>query len=355
MVSTSLRKGINLLNHERVPGRLKYSSYSNLGADNVYTFRYGTMAWDYGHKNKIYIITNQGDMWVIDLYGGIRHLDIGMSTSSSRSSCGEFIYTSSDAWLMYHRYNNYFFKVYPDWDLSPVSLATAPTTSQYGAGLVHTSTLRNANGNDDYIYWYGREESKIYRYSISGNSWTTIDYSSDPNMSGKLNLFWNGAMGWDWHSTGQYLYLIVRDSSKIPYLARYNISTGSWDTPIKIHNVPYYLTYSSTYNQTLTFDGKNTFFGISAQNASADEENMQYCSRMLYMIKFDWDEGEAWFHSLGRPITGYPYISMNSYQAQWICYAEIDGVGYIYYTTGVSELNNKDSIYVYRACVEHLR
>lgn len=49
-----------------------------------------------------------------------------------------------------------------------------PSTFGTDSDLVHTCSTYNAAGNDDYIYLVGNNALTLYRYSIAGNSWTTL-------------------------------------------------------------------------------------------------------------------------------------------------------------------------------------
>ena len=355
MATTDWKEGINHIRHEFV-GWLKSNSSSAIGANTVYYKRYGTMAWDYGIKGRLYDIANNGWLNVIDTRGGtLTQMDISMPSSSSTTSHGVYVKTADEEFIMYHRYSSYWYKIYTDWDVSYANITHSPTSSQYGAGSVFLGSILNSTAgtaDDDSVYTYLREETKLYKYSVSSNSWTTMDYSSDPNMSGLLNTQWNGALGWNWKDDGKYLYLIVRNSSKVPYLAKYDLTTGTWEEPQRIHNAPYYMFYGSTYRGTMTFDGKRTFFGMHPQNASSDEEYDKYQSRVLFMIREE--EDGVYYYPIGRAPTGYRFMSTFNNQSQWIQFVEVEGVGYIYYINGVSEPNDH-KVAVYRAFVEHLR
>lgn len=353
MVTTSLRAGVNTLRYERV-GALPYSLSSVVGTETIYSKRYGTLVWDYGQQGKIYDIDNKGYLNVIDVRGGICvTMDISMPTSSGNGSHGVYIKTSSEEFIMYHRYSSNWYKIYTDWDISYATIANSPTSSQYGAGSVFLGTVLNTAGDDDSVYTYLREESKIYKYSVSSNSWSTINYSTDPNMSGMINVFWSGAIGWNWKGDGNYIYLIVRNSSKVPYLAKYNLTTNSWETVQKIHGMPYYSTYSSTYKISCAFDGNRTFFGLHSPQSTSSEETDKYQSRVLFMIQ-ETDDG-VFYHPIGKAPIGYRYFSTSAYFSQWLTFVEVDGAGYMYFHTGVSEPDDPNSIFLYRAFVEHLR
>jgi hypothetical protein len=103
---------------------------------------------------------------------------------------------------------------------APTGLSSAWGTD---ASLVHTCNIYNAAGNDDYIYLVGNNTSTLYRYSISGNTWTVL--ASSP---GTINA--GCSIQWDWGTGGDSnaLYVIKGGSNTTIY--RYSISGNSWIT-----------------------------------------------------------------------------------------------------------------------------
>lgn len=73
------------------------------------------------------------------------------------------------------------------------ALTVLPVAPGQGASIKHTCSGRNSAGNDDYIYYFAGDASsrKLYRYSISGNSWTELGTDIIPGApAGGANLFW---------------------------------------------------------------------------------------------------------------------------------------------------------------------
>lgn len=98
-------------------------------------------------------------------------------------------------------------------------------SAQWGtdAALIHTCSIYNANGNDDYIYLIGNNATTFYRYSISGNSWTTL--TALPAAAGAgCGLYWDWGTGGDTDK----IYAIRGAGSSTIY--RYSISGNSWST-----------------------------------------------------------------------------------------------------------------------------
>ena len=116
---------------------------------------------------------------------------------------GNFIYATHNG-TAFHRYT-----ISTDtWD---TSLAAAPATPGQGADLVYP-------GSGDYIYLLrGNNTSTLYRYSISGDSWTTL-------AAAPANIPSGGAMVYP--GSGDYLYATRGNNTADFY--RYSISGNVW-------------------------------------------------------------------------------------------------------------------------------
>lgn len=89
-------------------------------------------------------------------------------------------------------------------------------------------------GNDDFIYLLGNNAVTMYRYSISGNSWTTLSpgvaRSSAPSTGMSAN--WSAvvdSLGWDNESdirNGRYIYSFRGGATGT--LHRYDIALNTW-------------------------------------------------------------------------------------------------------------------------------
>ena len=107
-------------------------------------------------------------------------------------------------------------------------------------------------GNDDFIYLLGNNAVTMYRYSISGNSWTTLSpgvaRSSAPGTGMSAN--WNAvvdAIGWNNESdirNGRYIYSFRGGATGT--LHRYDIALNAW-TEILYNNLFESFTTGSSY------------------------------------------------------------------------------------------------------------
>jgi hypothetical protein len=103
---------------------------------------------------------------------------------------------------------------------APSGLASAWGTD---ASLVHTCSIYNASGNDDYIYLIGNNATTFYRYSITDNTWTTL--ASLPAAAGA-----GCSIHWDWGPGGNPNFLYAIRGGASVAIFRYSISGNSWTT-----------------------------------------------------------------------------------------------------------------------------
>ncbi len=104
----------------------------------------------------------------------------------------------------------------------------APTGlgAQWGtdAHLAHTCTSYAAGGNDDYIYLIGNNVTTWYRYSISGNTWTTMATALTGTAGAGCAIIWP----YNWSSAGK-LWVLRGGATANVYI--YDIAGGTFSTP----------------------------------------------------------------------------------------------------------------------------
>lgn len=143
-------------------------------------------------------------------------------------------------------------------------------TGGLGAGQVRTITANNATsvtvatwtttpdststyaieGNEDYLYLLGNNAITMYRYSISGNSWTTLS----PGVARGGAFATGGGANWisnvsdsNWTNenviqNGRYIYSFRGGASAV--LDRYDITTNSWSALTYVPQVDTFTTGS---------------------------------------------------------------------------------------------------------------
>lgn len=105
--------------------------------------------------------------------------------------------------------------------------ASVPVAASAGATIVHCCPTVNASGNDDYLYYTAGNGSsrKLYRYSISGNSWTELGTDVIPAACAQGSM-----LHWLHGFDADKLLLVRGNSTRTLYL--YSLSGGTvqtWD------------------------------------------------------------------------------------------------------------------------------
>jgi hypothetical protein len=94
--------------------------------------------------------------------------------------------------------------------------------------IAHTCSTYNVAGNDDYIYACVYNSTTMYRYSISGNTWTTL--TAMPSVGGEdVKLLW--MPGWN---TDRIVRVACNTNSVIDY---YSILSDNWTAVNYLPNV----------------------------------------------------------------------------------------------------------------------
>ncbi len=102
------------------------------------------------------------------------------------------------------------------------SVANLPATFGTDSSLCHTCTTYDAGGNDDYIYLIGNNATAWYRFSISGNSWTSMANAVTAAPGAGCAIHWLPA-----YSTDK---LVVLRGAATATVYEYTISTPAWAT-----------------------------------------------------------------------------------------------------------------------------
>jgi len=133
--------------------------------------------------------------------------------------------------------------------------ATALTVAAWTTNPDATSQY-SLEGNDDFLYYLGNNAVTMYRYSIAGNTWTTLSpgvpRGAAPGVGMGASWVW-GATATDWTAenailNGRYIYSFRGGAGAV--LDRYDIAANSWAA----------LTYSPA-TETFTTGTKYTYNG----------------------------------------------------------------------------------------------
>lgn len=106
-------------------------------------------------------------------------------------------------------------------------------------------------GNDDFIYLLGNNAVTMYRYSISGNSWTTLSPSVARSSAPSIGMSANwvsivDSVGWSEDRNGRYIYSFRGAATGT--LHRYDIALNAW-AEITYNNLTETFTTGSSYTK----------------------------------------------------------------------------------------------------------
>lgn len=113
---------------------------------------------------------------------------------------------------------------------------TVLTLSGVWTTPLSTDSVINIEGNDDFVYLLGNNAVTMYRYSISGNSWTTLSptaaRAAAPGAGMSANWIWDVGDS-DWNNVsdiknGRYIYSFQGNTTNA--LHRYDIALNTWET-----------------------------------------------------------------------------------------------------------------------------
>lgn len=246
------------------------------------------------------------------------------------------------------------------WD---TTLTSAPATLRYGAELVYKDgyiyTLRGNNTNPNPLYrydpggdsWYtGLDSMPIdvyndgfivdgggnylygckaentpycYRYSISGDSWESIDdapaniyYAAAAASDGSAKIFVIAGPGTNTFNDGLYTYIMETDTSSFEEEGTYNSKTHDLTSVYRWANLA--VNYTSATNNTLTAYTRTSANGTDWDDWTLSSEKGSFGTSYLYKInstearyiqvKFELESGDGIYSGI---ISDY---SVNYYQ-----------------------------------------
>jgi len=102
------------------------------------------------------------------------------------------------------------------------SVAALPVAANYGSWIEHTCSSLKSGANDDYIYYApANGSSSFYRYSISGDSFTSLTSARATLGAGSIGI-------WIYNYDPDKILVIRGGGTTTIYL--YSISGNSWST-----------------------------------------------------------------------------------------------------------------------------
>ena len=160
------------------------------------------------------------------------------ATGTATAGTSTTLSNSAKAWAT-NQWTNYQIRISSGTGAGQIRTVASNTGTQITVSAAWTTTpdatsVYSIEGNDDFIYYMGNGAVTLYRYSISGNSWSTLSPvsarggSANPGMSG--HWVW-GVTESDWTNesaiqNGRYIYSFRGNG--LANLDRYDIAGNTW-------------------------------------------------------------------------------------------------------------------------------
>jgi hypothetical protein len=150
------------------------------------------------------------------------------------------------------------------------------------AALAHTCTTYNAGGTDDYIYLIGNNSTTWYRFSITGNAWTSMATALTAAAGAGCSIHWVYGYNTD------RLYIIRATATATVYY--YTIATPSMNT----------LTYQPS-SETFTTGSMAAYDGVNRIYIVKDATHRMYYLQLDTAIMYP---GGLWPYTSGTAMVG---------------------------------------------------
>lgn len=169
--------------------------------------------------------------WIDD---GFKSFATGTATAGTSTTLSN----SAKAWTT-NQWTNYQIRISSGTGAGQIRTISSNTGTQITVSAAWTTTpdatsVYSIEGNDDFLYYMGNNVVTMYRYSISGNSWSTLSPVSARGGApgGGMSGHWVwGATAADWTNenaiqNGRYIYSFRANSTA--NLDRYDIAGNTW-------------------------------------------------------------------------------------------------------------------------------
>jgi hypothetical protein len=259
-----------------------------------------------GTDRYIYMLLASGSFWRYDIWTDT-YQQLTSNPTITFAAGVALVYDPSRGYVwMFAPLSSSPYAVFAYYDTATNTWTTrnAPSglSAQWGtdAALVHTCTTYNTGGNDDYIYLIGNAGTTWYRFSVSGNSWTSMTPALPASVGAGCSIIW------PWGSSNVDRLIVFRGSAtSIVYSTP--ISSPSWTT----------ITY---YPATETFSTGSVFAYDGGER--------------IYIVKDATQRGFYYQISEARmyPSFYFPYTSGTAIVGDGLSYVKTeDGVQFLYY------------------------
>jgi len=269
-------------------GRFFVMSSGTLASGSFKYFDVGTLAWTtLAHATGG--TTNATDARLIVPYTRVDIFDTGTATSGSSTT----VVDSGAAWTT-DQWINYQVRITAGTGKGQVRVITANTgtTLTIGAGAtIDATSVYSIEGDENAIYYLGNGSVNLYKYSISGDAWSTVSVTAaraSAPIAG-MTADWVGTTGdTGWANPnacldGRYIYS-CRPTSGI--IDRYDIASRAW---LATTGVTYLPTLTLANGCSSCWDGRYIYLQV-AGTAAIPTRIYKYSLRGNYVEPFaeDW-------------------------------------------------------------------
>jgi len=163
---------------------------------------------------------------------------VAFATGTATAGAGSTITNGAKAWTT-NQWTNYQIRITGGTGAGQIrtiasNTGTVITVSAAWATNPDATSTYEITGNDDFLYYIGNNAVTMYRYSISGNSWSTLSpgvaRSAAPAAGASGHWFWDADEP-EWTNenaiqNGRYIYSVRGGASTA--IDRYDIAANSW-------------------------------------------------------------------------------------------------------------------------------
>ena len=276
-------------------GRFFVMSSGTLAAKCFQEFDLGTLSW----TDKAYATggtTNGTDAQLAVPYMSTAIFDIGTGTAASSTTS---LVDTTKNWKV-DQWINYQVRITAGTGKGQVRVITDSdaTSLTFAAGTdLDDTSVYEITGDENAIYYIGNGATPIYKYSISGNTWATVNVGANTRAAAPvagMTADWVGVTGdTGWANPndcldGRYIYS-MRPTSGI--LDRYDISAQAW---LPTTGVKYLPTLTLANGSSSFWDSRYIYYMVQG-TAAIPMRFYKYNIRGNYMEPFaeDWYLGGA--------------------------------------------------------------
>lgn len=210
------------------------------GASGTFKFYcYALNTWSSGLSITGFTTSISGESKLVATPSFIDTNFVSFDTGTATAGAANTISNTTAAWAT-NQWTNYQIRITAGTGLGQVrtiasNTANAITVSANWTTPPDATSQYSIEGNDDFLYFLGNNVTSFYRYSISGNSWTTLTsrgLATGPGVSG--HWVW-GATDSAWTNqnsiiNGRRIYSFTgNSSSRLDY---YDIPLGTWSNDV---------------------------------------------------------------------------------------------------------------------------